>query len=73
MGKKDLETGKAAEVKDEPLSLAKFEEACEAVSRVTLDTELIYSDYFSEQTSGKVYPRPENSQRTGAAKGRGAS
>ena len=68
MGKKDLETGKAAEVKDEPLSLAKFEEACEAVSRVTLDTELIYSDYFSEQTGGKVYLKPENRQRTGAYK-----
>ena len=72
MGKKDLETGKAAEVKDEPLSLAKFEEACEAVSRVTLDTELIYSDYFSEQTGGKVYLKPENRQHTGAYKVRGA-
>ena len=72
MGKKDLETGTAAEVKDEPLSLAKFEEACEAVSRVTLDTELIYSDYFSEQTGGKVYLKPENRQRTGAYKVRGA-
>lgn len=72
MGKKDLETGKAAEVKDESLSLAKFEEACEAVSRVTLDTELIYSDYFSEQTGGKVYLKPENRQRTGAYKVRGA-
>ena len=72
MGQKDLETGKAAEVKDEPLSLAKFEEACEAVSRVTLDTELIYSDYFSEQTGGKVYLKPENRQRTGAYKVRGA-
>ena len=72
MGQKDLETGKAAEVKDESLSLAKFEEACEAVSRVTLDTELIYSDYFSEQTGGKVYLKPENRQRTGAYKVRGA-
>lgn len=72
MGKKDLETGKAVEVKDESLSLAKFEEACEAVSRVTLDTELIYSDYFSEQTGGKVYLKPENRQRTGAYKVRGA-
>jgi threonine dehydratase len=72
MGQKDLETGKAAEVKDESLSPAKFEEACEAVSRVTLDTELIYSDYFSEQTGGKVYLKPENRQRTGAYKVRGA-
>ena len=55
-----------------PLTLKKFEEACEAVNRVTLDTELIYSDYFSEQTGGKVYLKPENMQRTGAYKVRGA-
>ena len=55
-----------------PLTLKKFEEACEAVNRVTLDTELIYSDYFSEQTGGKVYLKPENMQRTGAYKVRSA-
>ena len=58
--------------REEALTLKKFEEACEAVGRVTLDTELIYSDYFSEQTGGKVYLKPENMQRTGAYKVRGA-
>ena len=29
---------------EEKLTLEKFEEACEAVSKVTLDTTLIYSD-----------------------------
>ena len=57
---------------EEKLTLRKFEEACEAVDRVTLDTELIYSDYFSEMTGGKVYLKPENMQRTGAYKVRGA-
>lgn len=54
------------------LTLQTFEEACEAVSKVTLDTELVYSDYFSEVTGGKVYLKPENMQRTGAYKVRGA-
>ena len=57
---------------NEELTLAKFEEACETVSRVTLDTSLIFSDYFSEKTGGKVYLKPENRQRTGAYKVRGA-
>ena len=65
-------TGKTVKEKKEVLTLKKFEEACEAVGRVTLDTELIYSDYFSEQTGGKVYLKPENMQRTGAYKVRGA-
>ena len=57
---------------NEELTLAKFEEACETVSRVTLDTSLIFSDYFSEKTGGKVYLKPENRQRAGAYKVRGA-
>jgi threonine dehydratase len=72
MEQKDMETGKTVKEKNEVLTLKKFEEACEAVGRVTLDTELIYSDYFSEQTGGKVYLKPENMQRTGAYKVRGA-
>ncbi len=56
----------------EELTLQRFEEACEIVGRVTLDTELIYSDHFSELTGGKVYLKPENMQRTGAYKVRGA-
>lgn len=58
--------------REDVLTLARFEEACDAVSRVTLDTKLIYSDYFSEMTGGKVYLKPENMQRTGAYKVRGA-
>ena len=58
--------------REDVLTLARFEEACDAVSRVTLDTTLIYSDYFSEITGGKVYLKPENMQRTGAYKVRGA-
>ena len=56
----------------EKITLKKFEEACEAVDQVTLDTSLIYSDYFSERMGGKVYLKPENRQRTGAYKVRGA-
>ena len=56
----------------EKMTLEKFEEACEAVGQVTLDTSLIYSDYFSERTGGKVYLKPENRQRTGTYKVRGA-
>ena len=35
------------------LSLQKFEEASEIVKKVTLNTNLIYSDYFSEQSGNK--------------------
>ena len=44
----------------EGLTLKKFEEASEIVNKVTLNTNLIYSDYFSEQTGNKVYIKPEN-------------
>ncbi|MCR5792252.1 MAG: threonine ammonia-lyase [Lachnospiraceae bacterium] len=50
----------------------KFEEACEAVKKVILKTDLIYSEYFSAQTNNKVYFKPENMQYTGAYKVRGA-
>ena len=56
----------------EMLTLPRFEEAYETVKKVTRPTELIYSDYWSEQTGGKVYLKPENMQRTGAYKVRGA-
>ena len=42
------------------------------VGRVTLETKLVYSDYFSNQTGNKVYLKPENMQFTGAYKVRGA-
>ena len=54
------------------LSLDKFEEAYEVVKEVASETKLIYSDYFSAQTSNKVYLKPENMQLTGAYKLRGA-
>lgn len=54
------------------LTLEKFEQASELVKNVTLPTKLIYSEYFSSQTGGKVYLKPENMQYTGAYKVRGA-
>ncbi len=57
---------------EEKMTLAKFEEAYEDVKKVTLDTKLIYSDYWSNATGNKVYLKPENMQRTGAYKVRGA-
>ena len=54
------------------LTLEKFEEASEVVKKVTSETKLIYSDYFSSITGNKVYLKPENMQFTGAYKVRGA-
>ena len=54
------------------LTLENFEEAAEVVKRVTQETKLVYSKYFSEQTGNKVYLKPENMQVTGAYKIRGA-
>ena len=54
------------------LSLEKFEEASEIVKMVTQETKLIYSEYFSERYGNKIYFKPENMQRTGAYKVRGA-
>lgn len=54
------------------LTLEKFEEATEIVQKVTAETKLVYSEYFSAQTGNKVYLKPENMQYTGAYKLRGA-
>ncbi len=54
------------------LTLDRFEEACEVVQKVTSETKLVYSDYFSAQTGNRVYLKPENMQFTGAYKLRGA-
>ncbi|MGN0325656.1 MAG: threonine ammonia-lyase, partial [Lachnospiraceae bacterium] len=54
------------------LTLEKFEEASEIVKQVTLETKLVYSDYWSAATGNKVYLKPENLQFTGAYKVRGA-
>ena len=54
------------------MTLESFEEASEAVSKVTQETKLVYSEYYSSQTCNKVYFKPENMQYTGAYKVRGA-
>ena len=54
------------------MTLDKFEEASERVKEVILPTNLIYSEYYSKQTGGKIYFKPENMQYTGAYKVRGA-
>ena len=60
------------EEKEEKLTLEKFEEATEAVSKVISETKLVYSEHFSNMTGNKVYFKPENMQYTGAYKVRGA-
>ena len=57
---------------EQMLTLEKFEEAYEVVKKVTLETKLVFSDYFSNLTGNKVYIKPENMQFTGAYKVRGA-
>lgn len=56
------------------MTLEKFEEAAEKVKEVTLPTNLVYSEHFSNQAGegNKVYLKPENMQYTGAYKVRGA-
>ncbi len=54
------------------MTLEKFEEASDVVKDVILPTNLIYSEYYSAQTGGKIYLKPENMQYTGAYKVRGA-
>ncbi len=57
---------------NETMTLEKFEEAAEIVRQVTLETKLQYSEYFSSQTGNRVWLKPENMQKTGAYKIRGA-
>ncbi len=54
------------------ITLEQFEKASEAVEKVILPTNLMYSEYYSAQTGGKIYLKPENMQYTGAYKVRGA-
>ena len=54
------------------MTLDQFEQASEKVQNVILPTNLIYSEYYSAQTGGKIYLKPENMQYTGAYKVRGA-
>ena len=54
------------------LTLEKFEAASTVVKQVTKPTKLVYSEYLSGQTGGKIYLKPENMQHTGSYKLRGA-
>ena len=54
------------------LTLEKFQEASKKVKEVTNDTKLMYSQFFSDVTGNEVYLKPENLQKTGAYKLRGA-
>ncbi|MDO4478546.1 MAG: threonine ammonia-lyase [Lachnospiraceae bacterium] len=54
------------------LTLKSFEEASERVKEATINTNLIHSEYFSKMCGNTVYLKPENIQRTGAYKVRGA-
>ena len=54
------------------MNLLDFEKATEIVQKVTSETNLIYSDFFSERSENKAYLKPENMQKTGAYKIRGA-
>jgi len=56
----------------EMMTLEAFEDACEVVKKVTQETKLIHSKFFSDMTGNKVYFKPENMQLTGAFKLRGA-
>ncbi|MDC3250195.1 threonine ammonia-lyase [bacterium] len=54
------------------IPLSSFQKAAEHLKGVLNPTSLIYSEYLSEETSAKVYIKPECLQRTGAFKIRGA-
>ena len=56
----------------EMLTLEAFEEASEKVKEVTLETKLVESPYLSATTGNRMWLKPENMQRTGAYKLRGA-
>lgn len=49
-----------------------FQEAKKRVDEVIIPTPLIYSEAFSKECKNQVYIKPENLQRTGAFKIRGA-
>lgn len=52
--------------------LYEFMEARERLGTVIVKTKLIHSSVFSEETENEVYIKPENLQRTGSFKIRGA-
>lgn len=56
----------------EMLTLKAFEEAARKVREATRETKLVYSPHFSQECGNEVWLKPENMQRTGAYKVRGA-
>lgn len=54
------------------LKLESFQQSKERLDDVLLPTPLIYSEAFSKECKNQVYLKPENLQRTGAFKIRGA-
>ena len=52
--------------------LESFIKAKERLSKVLLETHLIYSPIFSKESGNKVFIKPENLQKTGSFKIRGA-
>lgn len=67
-----IKSREITEAEKNMLTLPAFEAACEAVKKVTQETGLTYSKYFSDHTGNKIYFKPENMQLTGAYKLRGA-
>ena len=67
-----IKSREITEAEKNMLTLPAFEAACEAVKKVTQETGLIYSKYFSDHTGNRIYFKPENMQLTGAYKLRGA-
>ena len=57
---------------EKEITFEEFKNAAAKVKEVTIDTPLIYSGFFSDQSDNKVYLKPENLQHTGAYKLRGA-
>lgn len=53
-------------------TLQDFIDAKKRIDKVLLKTNLIYSEIFSEESENEVYFKPENTQRTGSFKIRGA-
>ena len=54
------------------IQLRDFEKAAEVVKQATRETNLIPSDFFSERSQNNVFLKPENMQKTGSYKIRGA-
>ncbi len=54
------------------ITLDDFYDAKQMVDKIIKKTPLIYSDFYSQEYDADIYLKPENLQRTGAFKIRGA-